>query len=219
MNVDMSNYLSAEYYMYYTPLWVEWVKILLVNVMHSIYYLCSQSRAVLLCNTHVCKEGQGGGGNFHLLLQYFWKSSVEFGCNLCPKSGAACAKSGQLLRQYADFCLLYLWPICNICSSHACSINISFRACEFGRQSTGRWLRECSPPPRCFVDSELFPLFIWTVFTPFQGPHCELWSWFLLCSWASLNVKINCNWQKLWETDKDCWIIIKYQALSWHKSK
>lgn len=62
MNVDMSNYLSAEYYMYYRTLWLEWVQIMLVNViMHIIYYLCPWSRAVLLSNTCVCKVGGWGG--------------------------------------------------------------------------------------------------------------------------------------------------------------
>lgn len=177
MNVDMSNYLSAEYYMYYTTLWLQWVKIMLVNVMHSIYlfiyYLCSWSRTVLLSDTHVC--AREGGGNFHSLLKYFWRSLWRLAATCAQKSGAACAKSGQLLRQYAVFCLLYLWPICNIYSSHACSINISFISCEFGRQSTGRWWRECRPRG-CFVDSELFPLFILTVFASFQSPDWELWS-------------------------------------------
>lgn len=162
--------------------------------------LCSWSRTVLLSNTRLCKRGWG---NFHSSLKCFWRSLWRLAATCAQKSGAACAKSGQLLRQYAVFCLLYLWPICSICSSHACSINISFISCEFGRQSTGRWLRECSPP-RCSVGSEFFPLFIWTVFASFQSPDWELWSWFLFsCSWATLNVKI---WViaagKNWETER-----------------
>lgn len=200
MNVDMSNYLSAEYYMYYTTLWFEWVKIMLVNVMHSIYYLCPWSRAVLLSNTCVCK-GEGVG-KFPFVTSIFLKKFAKFGCNLCPKSGAACAKSGQLLRQYA-------FSVCCVCDPYARAtphthVQLTFPSClcKFGRQSTGRWLRECGPP-RCFVDSELFPLFILMVFASFQSPNCELWSCFLLCSRASLIVKI---WViaigKNYETDK-----------------
>lgn len=72
MNVDMTNYVSAEYYVYYTILSLEWVRVMMANVMHS-----TLSSLVMRWNCSLIKhkrECVREGWIFHLLFKYFWKS-------------------------------------------------------------------------------------------------------------------------------------------------
>lgn len=162
MNVDMSNYLSAEYYMYYTTLWLEWVRIMMVNVMHNTLLSLIMKRNCSLVK-HKCACVRCGGFSV-CLFKYFWKS-LQSMATMCAQNmelhvQKLCSCLGN--TQFSAVCW-YLRSICNIYFSHTCSINIVFVSCKFGRQKIGKRLREFSPLCH-FVDSELFPPFILQLF-------------------------------------------------------